>query len=612
MPMKRYIHLVYLLLIGNSLFAQGVTFQAHAPNLVEVGEQFSLSYTLNAKPSEFKAPSIVGFEVLAGPSTSSSTSIEVVNGKVTQSQSYTYTYILVATKEGKYTIEPAEATVAKEHLRSNPVTIEVVKATSASAGGRNPQQTSRNARDLEQDDLPADELFVAIELNRRSAYIGEPIEAVIKVYTRVNILAFEDAKFPSFDGFWSQEIKGSPNVTFERANVGGKIYNAGIIRRYLLFPQKADRIEIDPFELVVVFQGRTTRPRSLFDEFFGGGFENYRKRLVSKPIHVNVKKLPSPVPNDFSGAVGSFKIDASIDKKQLKANDAITYKLRISGKGNLKLMGAPKVSFPSTFETYDPKISENISIDLGNTSGSKTYEYVCIPRAGGNFTIEPATFTFFDPVKETYVTLKTSAVSLTVSADSAKASNYMVANFGKEDIKYIGKDIRFIKTSKPTFRPKNSFWITSGYYQFFYLLFFAMFVVFSYVYRRYRQQMQDVAFVKTRRASKVAQKRLKRAAQLLEQNNSSLFFEEIHKALWGYISDKLNIPLANLNIDNACEKLIDRGIDRSKVDVFRSIIETCEFARFAPKAEHSQVAEVYEKTFTLIETFEDLLKRKHK
>lgn len=608
--MKRYLSTALLLFASGFILAQDITLQAYAPNLVEVGEQFSLSFTLNAKPSEFKAPSISDFEILAGPSTSSSTSIEVINGKVTQSQSYTYTYILAASKEGKFTIEPAEAVVGKERIRSNSVVIEVVKTSSGTSAGRANQQTSRNIRESQTDDLPGDELFVTVELNRKSAYVGEPIEAVIKIYTRVSILAFEDAKFPAFDGFWSQEIKSSPNVNFERANVNGKIYNAGVIRRYLLFPQKSDKIEIDPFELVVVYQGQSSRPRSIFDEFFGGGFENYRKRLVSKPITINIKKLPLPQPHDFTGAVGSFKIDASVDKKNLKANDAFTYKIRVSGKGNLKLIGNPTLSLPSTFEVYDPKVSENISVDEGNTSGSKTYEYVCIPRAGGNFSLEPVSFSYFDPAKENYVTLKTAPISITVNADSSSVGNVMVASFGKEDIKYIGKDIRFIKTAMPSFKPRAAFWVSSGIYLFFYLLFIALFVVFSFLFRRYRQRMQDVAFIKTRRASKVAQKRLKVASQMLEQNKNAQFFEEIHKAIWGYVSDKLNIPLASLNLDNACEKLTEQGIDTEKIATFRSIVETCEYARFAPMAEHSQMTDVFEKTFSLIEDLEDKLKRK--
>ena len=608
--MKRYLSILPFFIINSLIVAQEVTIQAYAPNLVEVGEQFSLSFTLNAKPTEFNSPSITDFEILAGPSTSSSTSIEVINGKVSRSQSYTYTYILTASKEGKYTIEPAEALVGKERIRSNPIVIEVVKTSSGSSANKTNQAAVRDLKDSHSDELPGDELFVTVELNRRSVYLGEPIEATIKIYTRVSILAFEDAKFPAFDGFWSQEIKSSPNVNFERANVNGKIYNAGVIRRYLLFPQKSDKIEIEPFELIVVYQGRSTRPRSMFDEFFGGGLESYRKRLVSKSITINVKKLPQPEPQGFTGAVGNFKIEATTDKKELKANDAFTYKLKITGKGNLKLIGNPKLSFPSTFEVYEPKVTENIAVDQGNTTGSKTYEYVCIPRTGGKFNLEPAVFSYFDPSRNTYVTLKTAPVNISVNADSSVSASTMVASFGKEDIKYIGKDIRYIKTSTPKFKAKVSFWVTSGFYTFIYFLLIVLFVVFSYIYRRYRQRMQDVAFVKTRRASKVAQKRLKIASQMLEQNNYSQFFEEIHKGIWGYISDKLNIPLALLNLDNACEKLADYGVDPDRIATFRSIVETCEYARFAPMAEHSQMTDIFTKTFTLIEELEERLKRK--
>jgi uncharacterized membrane protein len=608
--MKKLIGIIFLTALSQLLVAQDATIEAYAPNLVEVGEQFSLSYTLNTKPKEFIPPSITGFDILAGPSTSSSTSIEVINGKVTQSHTFTYSYVLVANKEGKFTIDPAEAVVGNKRIRSNPISIEVIKSSPTSS--QTTASTGRQSANAESNNLPDDELFVTVEVNRKSAYIGQPIEAVIKIYTRVGILNFEDAKFPSFEGFWSQEQKSSPNVNFHRANVNGKIYNAGEIRRYVLFPQKADKITIDPFELIVIYQGRATRPRSIFDEFFGGGYETFRKRLVSKPITINIKPLPKPEPKDFVGAVGKFKLDVSVDKTEVKANDAFTYKIKVSGSGNLKLIGAPTVKFPSSFEVFDPKISDNVKLSGSNASGSKTFEYVCIPRAAGEYSLEPFTFSFFDPVKGKYVTLKSKPFNIKVLADSSASSNMVVASYGKEDIKYVGKDIRYIKTSSSKFKTRNSFWIVSGYYQFLYLLLLAIFIVLSYVYRRYRSKMQDVAFVRNRRASKIAQKRLKLAKELLEDNKSAEFFEEIHKAIWGYIADKLNLSLATLNLENVTENLRRNSIDDEKIEQLRSIIETCEYARFAPVAQHSQMTDIYDRTFKLIEELESLLKNKVK
>ncbi len=610
--MKKLLLLTKLIVLGLLAQAQSASFQAYAPNVVEVGEQFSLTFTLNAKPVEFTPPNINNFEILAGPSTSSSTSIEVMNGRVVQSQSYTYTYILAARNEGKFRIEPAEAVVSGAHIRSNPIEIEVVKATSNTTGtGSSTGGTRRaTAEDRTNNYLSNDDLFVTIELNSRSVYMGEPIEATIKIYTRVNILGFEDAKFPSFEGFWSQELKSTPNVNFERVNVNGKIYNMGVIRRYLLFPQKPDKIEIDPFELIVVYQERANRSRSLFDEFFGGGFESFRKRLVSKQISVNVKKLPSPEPQSFYGAVGNFKVDASVDKIECKANDAITFRFKVSGSGNIKLIGNPKIEFPSTFDVFEPKISENISLNAATTSGSKTYEYVCIPRAGGRFEIPAITYTFFDTDKNSYVTLKTKPFQFNILADSTSTGNVMIAGYGKEDIKFIGKDISFIKTSSSAFKPLGSFWITSGYYLFFYLLLIAFFAVFTFLFRNYRQRMQNAAFIKTRKASKIAQKRLKRASVILVDNNSTAFYEEIYKALQGYASDKLNIPFASLTIESIRAALMERIIDNDTINEFSQIMETCEYARFAPNAEHSQMTVIYQRTFTLIEKLEDSLKKR--
>ncbi|HSA04640.1 MAG TPA: BatD family protein, partial [Tenuifilaceae bacterium] len=325
--MIRKLLIIALVFISSVTLAQNVTIEAYAPNVVELGEQFRLTYTLTARPSSFNPPSIADFDVIAGPSTSSNTSIEMINGKVTQTQTYTYTYILEATKEGKFSIDAAEATVNGNKIKSNALSIEVVKA-SANTRQNNQQSTKQQASGA---DLPNDELFVAIETNKKSAYVGEPIEATIKIYTRVGIAGFEEAKFPTFDGFWSQEIATEQNISFERVNVNGKIYNVGTIRKYLLFPQKSSKLEINPFELVVVYQGRSTRSQSIFDEFFGG-VENYRKRLVSKPVSVNIRQLPDNAPESFVGAVGAYKIEATTDKTKLKTNEAVTVKLKITGR----------------------------------------------------------------------------------------------------------------------------------------------------------------------------------------------------------------------------------------------------------------------------------------
>ena len=600
--MIRKLLIIALVFISSVTLAQNVTIEAYAPNVVELGEQFRLTYTLTARPTSFNPPTIADFDVIAGPSTSSSTSIEMINGKVTQTQTYTYTYILEATKEGKFSIDAAEATVNGNKIKSNALSIEVVKA-SANARQNNQQSTKQQASGA---DLPNDELFVTIETNKKSAYVGEPIEATIKIYTRVGIAGFEEAKFPTFDGFWSQEIATEQNISFERVNVNGKIYNVGTIRKYLLFPQKSSKLEINPFELVVVYQGRSTRSQSIFDEFFGG-VENYRKRLVSKPISVNIRQLPDNAPESFVGAVGAYKIEATTDKTKLKTNEAVTVKLKITGNGNLKLAGAPKVEFPAGFELFDPKESDNINTTANNASGTKTIEYIAIPRSAGNFEIPPVEFTYFDLNKESYVTLRSKAMPIEVLADSSAASGVMITGYSKEDVKFIGKDIRFIKTSHSKLRPINSFVVTSGIYIFIYIILIIAFLAFWYLYSKHREQMTDLSIVRTRKANKTAQKRLKEASIMLNQDNAEKFYEEIHRALWGYTADKLSIPIANLNSDRVKEELSKRGVDNIDIEEFIRIIDVCEFARFAPNKEHSQMDALYESTYTLISKFEQTL-----
>jgi len=606
--MKRYLVLLSFVTIAGCMLAQEVKFEAYAPGLVAVGEQFRLTFTINKRPSNFNPPPINDFEVLAGPSTSSSSSIEMINGRVTQSESYTYTYILEATKEGKFTIEPAEATVSKDKIRSNPITIEVVKQAASNPqqhqgqGQRQPQAAENRS------DLPNDDLFVTIDLSRRSTYIGEPIIATVKVYTRVNIANFEDAKFPVFNGFWSQEIETPNNINFQRVNLNGKIYNYGVIRKYLLFPQKSDKLEIDPFELTVVYQARANRPQSLFDEFFGS-YQTYRKKLQSKPIAVTVKELPGNAPESFKGAVGHFKMDATIDKSSLKTNDALTVKVKITGSGNIRLIGAPKVEFPAGFEQFDPKTSENINSTSENAVGSKSYEFVAIPRTPGEFTIPPVEFTYFDPDKRQYVTVKSKEFALSITPDGNDSGRVLVTGYGKEDIKFIGKDIRFIKTEPAKLRLQHSFLFGSALYFTLIVLAILLFGAFVVLFGKRRREMSNIALIKNRKANRVAQKRLQVAEKHLRADSKAQFFEEVHKGIWGYLSATRIIPYANLTSDSAREELAKRGIENADIEELMRIIGVCEYARFAPKAEHSEMDSLYQSAHRLISKLEQAIRK---
>ncbi|HPD95433.1 MAG TPA: BatD family protein [Tenuifilaceae bacterium] len=605
--MKTFGGIVSFLLLPVLLFAQSITFDVNAPNIVEVGEQFQLSYTASARPSQFTPPTISDFEVLAGPSTSFSSSFQNINGKVTQTQTYSYTYVLEATKEGKFTIPPAEAVFNKETVTSKPITIEVVKSSNNNTNQNINRRVSNNQQPSSRN-LPDDAIYAIVEVDKNTAYVGEPITAIIKIYTSVNIVDFDNPKFPSFNGFWSQELETSSNVNFQRVNVNGKLYNMGIIRKYILYPQKVDELTIDPFELGVIYQAPSNAPRSIFDEFFGGS-ATFRKQVSSKPVKIRVKKLPPNAPESFYGAVGKYSIKANIDKNKLKTNEALTLSLKVVGNGNVKLISTPNISYPSSFEAFDPKIKENIGKHDNNGNDSKTFDYVLIPRTPGKYRIDPVEFTYFDLRDKQYKTLKSDAFNIEVSADTTSDQHVVTGSYNKEDIKFIGKDIRYIK-SKPGFlKPIGRFIVSSGVYQLIYIIFIILFALFFVIYHKHIQRISDVKFVKMKKANKVARKRLQTAKLLLGQNNAAAFYDEISKTLWGYASDKLNIPVANLNSDNIRESLLKYDSQQEDTEEFLRIIDECEFARFAPGADYSQMNSLYQDTYSLLTKLENILGR---
>lgn len=605
--MKRTVSFLGFLLLAGISFAQEAKLEVYAPSLVAVGEQFRLTYSINKQPSSFTPPEIKNFEILAGPSTSHSTSVEFINGKVSQSETITYTYILEGNSEGKFTIEPAVAIVDNETLKSNQLTIEVVKQANSSQqqqGQSNDQQEQTQSRN----DLPNSDLFVGVDVSSTSAYLGEPILATLKLYTLVNLSGFEDSKFPAFNGFWSQEIETPTNINFQREKVNGKIYNVGIIRKYLLFPQKNSKLVIEPFELDVLYQQRVNRSQSIFDDFFGS-VETYKKKLISQPITINVKDLPANAPESFKGGVGNFKIEPTLDKKTVKTNEAITLRLKITGNGNIKLVESPKIGFPDGFEVYDPKTTDKITNTVSGATGSKMFEYVAIPRSPGNFTISPIEFTYFDPSKAQYVTLKSSEFNVRVTSDGADSGNVSVYGYGKEDIKFIGKDIRFIKTKKLGIKSYSTFFIGSGMFYLTLIFIFICFGAIIYLMSKHQKEMSNIMLIRNKKANKVARKRLQVAESHLKTNNRDLFFEEIHKAMWGYLSDKLSISISNLTSDNARMELKAREIADEDIEEFMRIISVCEYARFAPSTENSEMSLMYNSAHELISKFEQNLKK---
>ncbi|MDD2550657.1 MAG: BatD family protein [Bacteroidales bacterium] len=593
-----------------NIFAQDVDFSVSAPKVVAVGEQFRVIFKLNARPQEFNAPAFDNFYILAGPSTSSSSSIQIVNGQMTQTHEYSYTYILEATESGKFQIGSASATVSKKEYKTNPFAIEVVSGGSGTqpATPRNQQSTTSASNAAEQE---SENMFIDIEFDRRTAYRGQPILATLKLYTRQNIAGFDDFKFPSFNGFWSQEIETPNNIRFQRQNVNGRIYNVGVLKKYLLLPQRAGDINIKPFELVVLAQQQGRRSGSIFDDFFGS-HQTVKVRLLSKEKTLKIRDLPPNAPSSFTGAVGDFSLTASLDKTAIKTNEAVNLTVRVSGTGNIKLIETPKFEFPSSFEIFDPKVTDNINTTSQGATGSKTFEFVAIPRGPGDFNLGSLEFSYFNPIQKKYITLKSKSLNLTVEADGSEQVASPMVGFGREDVRFIGKDIRFIKTEGIKISKTHNLLFASNAYYGIIVLLLVVFIALFWFIQHNRKLMGNIALVKTRKANKVASKRLKEAKKHLSLSNVEPFYEELLKALWGYVADKLSIPVANLSSDTVRETLEQNNVQDVDIDEFLRIIATCEYARYAPKSEASQMTNLYNSAISLIAKLEGVIKNSAK
>ena len=603
--MRRIIFILLSILLTNlNNFSQEAEFTASAPKVISVGEQFRLTFSLNKKTSGFRAPDLRNFNILGGPSTSSSSNIQIINGKMIQSFSYTYTYILQATKKGKFTIDPAQVIVNRKQYKSNSLTIEVIEGTSPDASKQSVPSSRENQA---VPDISNKDLFVRVLTNKRNVYQDEHIVATIKIYSKLNIAGFENVKFPPFNGFWTQEIETPNQISLQRENVNGVIYNSGIIKKTLLFPQRSGEIVIDPFELECVVRQRMTRSRSIFDDFFGT-FNNVKKYVKSEPVKIIVKPLPSAKPSSFNGAVGSYSMKASVDKQIAKTNDAITLKVNISGNGNIKLIDPLKIDFPPDFETYDPKISHNVKNSENGSVGNKTFEYLMIPRHSGNYRIPPIEFSYFDTKLKKYKTLTSGEFKISVEKGKEIETGNVVSGFSKEDVKFIGSDIQFIKINDFKLKRKNEILFGSLRFYLSYLIVFFIFLIIFIIRRKQIKQNENIQLVKNRKANKFAKKRLKLALQYLKENNRDQFYEEVLKAMWGYLSDKLNIPVSDLSKDTAFKSLENFEIEKALTEKFLGLIDICEYARFAPSERPSQMDSIYSEAIRIISKLRQKLK----
>lgn len=603
---KLIIILIALIAYSTQAFADKVSFTASAPDAVVVGDQFRLSYTVTTqKVKDFRAPSIKGFDVLMGPSRSQQSSTQIVNGNVTSTSSITFTYILMANTAGEYTIGGASIVADGNQMVSNSVKIKVLPQDQNSNGG----QGGSSAHSSSGTSVSDQDLFITATASKTNVFEQEAFVLTYKIYTRESNLQLNNAKLPDFKGFHSQEIEMTTNARWTPEHYRGRNYYTTVYRQFVLFPQQSGKLYIDPAQFQMTI-GKPVQSDDPFDAFFNGGSNviEIKKSIATPKIAINVSPLPAGKPADFSGGVGEFTVSSSINSKELKTNDAITIKLVISGTGNLKLISNPEIKFPEDFEVYDPKVDNQVRLTREGLTGNRVIEYLAIPRHVGTYKIPGVSFSYFDIRSKSYKTLKTEEYVVNIEKGAGNADQ-VIANFtNKEDLKVLGEDIRYIKQNEVTLQPKGSFFYGSMSYWLFYIIPALAFIIFFIIYRKQAAENANVAKVRTKKANKVATKRMKLAGKLLSENKKDAFYDEVLKALWGYISDKLNIPVSRLSKDNIEEKLRNHGVSEELIKDFLNALNDCEFARFAPGDESQAMDKVYASSIEVISKMENSIK----
>lgn len=622
---KKILTLIAALCLVTSAWAdEKHTFKANAPLMVATGEPFRVEFTLNANPDEesFTPPSFEGFEVLAGPQIARSQSIQYINGTMTKTYEFTYTYVLLPSRAGNFTIGSASVEVDDQRVSTNSLPIEVVTESSASSStqeseeakkrgsSESSRQAPRTGEERAQNQISSDDIQLRITLSRNEVYKGEPVLAAIKLYYRVPIVGISNVKYPSFNGFWAQELDVSQREP-RRENLGGKIYESSVLMEYLLYPQQSGTLQIDPAEMEAVAQ--VVLHQNSRDPFMGmiPDVYNVNRKIRSPKVSITVKELPAGAPESFNGAVGRFSLTETAPSSQLSANSSATYTLRISGSGNLRFVQAPKLNLPTSFELYDVKSTEQIKSTVGGASGYRQFEYPFIARAEGEYTIEPIRFTYFDPAKNQYVTLSTQPIHLNITPDQNSSSGeaQVVRGLAREEVRLLGEDIRFIKSGDAHLKPLGHPLLFGPLYRLLVGVIMLLHLLLFFVLRKQIRESRNTALVRGKRANKVAEQRFRTARRAIDQGDRYLFYEEMSRALWGYMSDKLNIPVSNLTKDNVREELHKRGVSQEESHAFSAIITQCEEAQYSPSAS-AQMGEVYHAGVEFISRMESIIKKK--
>lgn len=603
----------FLLLIAFSLSllvspAQELT--VRAPGRVDVGRRFEVRYEVNGHASDFRGPSFKGFSVLSGPNASRQQGMTIINGQVSHTSSTGFTYIIQADVEGTFNIGSASCTVDGKKVTCQGFSIKVEKASTSNPGagqqnayGQGSQSRRQAAQQPAQSsNIDSKSLFARASISKNNPYQGEQVILTYKIYTQVSLSQYQIDKLPGNKGFWSEDLTRDGNVRQYEETVDGRRYMVAEIRRGALFAQESGKLTIEPLDLDVLALVQRQRQRTgsiwdLFDDPFFNPTQAVEKHLRTNSINVHVKPLPE-APKGFSGAVGSFNVKTETDTREVRANEAITYRLTISGAGNLMLIDAPQIEFPQVFEVYDPQINDNFTRNQNGISGSRTFEWILIPRNQGDYQIPAFNFVFFDPNTGRYVTKRVEAIPVHINKGDPKAMKNVTSS--KSDVKLLNTDINYIRTHPTALIPRDSqdrspWW----FWTLLFLIIGASCAAILYGRHRYAQQ-QDIAGMRLRRATKMARKRLKTAAAFLNSGDDNRFYEEIYKAIWGCLADKYNIQLSRLSSDTVRDCLIEKNVPEDQQNRIMQTLQKVDFARFAPGDAASRKMEIYDEALQMI------------
>ncbi len=616
--MKRLIHIFILVAFSLSTFADEVSLRVSAPSTVEVGGKFRVQFTVNTQNvSHFSAPDFKGFEVIYGPATSSQSSFQMINGRTSQSSSIIYTYVLMAESVGNFTIGSASVQVDGKTVKSKPTQVRVLSGGAGGASGGNYVGGNSNAGGGHASSAPeasssstnisAKDLFMTATASRTTVHEQEAILLTYKIYTLVDLREL-DGKLPTLDGFQIQDIPLPRTKEFSIEQYNGRNYRSVIWSQYLLFPQKSGKLTIPAitYEGVVITRNRNLDP---IEAFFNGqsGYTEVKRKITTPTLTINVSPLPNK-PEGFSGAVGKFSISSSMSTKEVDANEAVTLKISVQGSGNMKLISTPEVQFPKDFETYDAKVNDNFQLTRSGLSGTKDFEYLFVPRHAGTYEIPASEFIYFDTESRSYKTLKTEAYTLKVNKGKGGAGQ-SVSNYSgqQQDVQQLNQDIRFIKKGDVDLhQPGDTFFGTWKCWAA-YLLPLLLFIIVMVLGRKQMKAHANVALSRGRKANKVALRRMKTAKKLLDNHDTGKFYDEVLRALWGYVGDKFNMSQESLNKENIEQSLTSRNVPDEQIQQFMKVLNDCEFARYAPGDVNENMGNVYNSAIDAISKMEDNL-----